>query len=227
MEEKKKNLAGIAPIMTRRNFLTTGLIMTASIALAACGIKLNNKQAAVPSATASTATATASASTALEPTPACGSDHGATPEVTEGPYFTPNSPETNSLYENGMEGTVLTITGYILTADCKPVAKALLDVWQANSKGEYDNSGFILRGHQYTDDQGRYTVKTIVPGLYPGRTRHIHVKFQAPNEKIVTSQLFFPNEPGNAGDGIFLDTLLMKVSDNADGSKSAMFNFVV
>jgi protocatechuate 3,4-dioxygenase beta subunit len=224
-EQKKKSLATNEPIMTRRNFLTTGVLMTASIALAACGIKLNNK--ATPASSAAASTPAASASTALEPTPACGPDHGATPEATEGPYFTPNSPEKSSLYENGMEGTVLTITGYVLTTDCKPVAKALLDVWQANSKGEYDNSGFILRGHQYTDDQGRYTVKTVVPGLYPGRTRHIHVKFQAPNEKIVTSQLFFPNEPDNAGDGIFADALLMKVSDNTDGSKSALFNFVV
>jgi hypothetical protein len=61
-----------------------------------------------------------------------------------------------------------------------PAANALLDFWQANPNGAYDNTGYTLRGHQYTDANGYYTLTTIVPGIYPGRTEHIHVKVQAP-----------------------------------------------
>ena len=45
--------------------------------------------------------------------------------------------------------------------------------------------------------------ETIVPGKYPGRTRHYHVKVQAPGRSILTTQLYFPGEPGNDGDRIF------------------------
>ena len=69
------------------------------------------------------------------------------------------------------------------------VARALLDVWHADDRGGYDTAGFRLRGHQFTDGSGRFELETIVPGLYPGRTRHIHVKVQAPNGPILTTQL--------------------------------------
>jgi protocatechuate 3,4-dioxygenase beta subunit len=75
-----------------------------------------------------------------------------------------------------------------------------------------------LRGHQFTDDTGRYELETILPGLYTGRTRHIHVKVQAPNQPVLTTQLYFPNEPANARDGIYRPELVMSVTDNPDGN---------
>ncbi len=65
-----------------------------------------------------------------------------------------------------------------------------------------------------------------MPGLYPGRTRHIHVKVQAPGESILTTQLFFPGEERNAGDGIFHTSLLMQIEEAAAGNQSR-FNFVL
>ena len=65
-----------------------------------------------------------------------------------------------------------------------------------------------------------------MPGLYPGRTRHVHVKVQAPNQSILTTQLYFPGEARNASDGIYSAELLMTVLDGANG-KDATFNFVV
>ena len=150
-----------------------------------------------------------------------------TQSQTEGPYFKPNSPETTSLVQDGMQGTVLRITGQVLSADGQPVANALLDFWQADDSGNYDNSGYTLRGHQFTDANGNYTLTTIVPGLYPGRTRHIHVKVQAPAGPILTTQLYFPDEPRNARDSIFDPTLVLNIQPNADGTQSASFNFVV
>jgi protocatechuate 3,4-dioxygenase beta subunit len=146
---------------------------------------------------------------------------------TEGPYFKTNSPERTSLVDDTVQGTVLTITGQVLAADGTPVANALVDFWQANASGAYDNSGYNLRGHQYTDANGYYTLTTVVPGLYPGRTRHIHVKVQAPNGPLLTTQLYFPGEARNSTDGIFDPSLVLNLTDNGDGTQAATFNFVV
>ena len=146
---------------------------------------------------------------------------------TEGPYFKTNSPERSALVTDSTQGTLLTVTGQVLAADGTPVANALLDFWQADASGAYDNSGYTLRGHQYTDENGNYTLTTVVPGLYPGRTRHIHVKVQAPGGPTLTTQLYFPGEARNSTDGIFDPSLVLNTQSNTDGTENATFNFVV
>ncbi len=47
---------------------------------------------------------------------------------------------------------------------------------------------------QFADASGRFSLETIVPGAYGGRTRHIHVKVQAPDSPVLTTQLYFPGE---------------------------------
>lgn len=228
MEEKQNELKSINTKITRRRFLVSSVLMVTSAALAACGINLGGGATAQPAGNQAKETASESPKAAnLEPTPACGSPEEMTPAVTEGPYFTTNSPEKSSLLEQGMKGTKLTLVGYVVSTTCKPIAHALLDFWQADADGQYDNKGFTLRGHQYTDDKGKFTLETVVPGLYPGRTRHIHVKVQAPNGQVLTSQLFSPNEAGNAKDGIYNKALLMDIKNNADGSQSGSYQFVV
>ncbi len=105
----------------------------------------------------------------------------------------------------------IVVTGSVLARDCQPIAHALVDFWQADAQGVYDNTGYRLRGHQFTDEAGRYALETVVPGLYPGRTRHLHVKVQAPNQPVLTTQLYFPGESYNATDGLFNPHLLMTV----------------
>jgi protocatechuate 3,4-dioxygenase beta subunit len=146
---------------------------------------------------------------------------------TEGPYFKTNSPERVSLVDEGMAGTLLTISGQVLSPDGTPVADALVDFWQASANGSYDNTGYTLRGHQYTDENGYYSMTTVVPGLYPGRTRHIHVKVQAPGGPTLTTQLYFGGEARNARDGLFDPSLVLNIQDNADGTESAGFTFVI
>jgi protocatechuate 3,4-dioxygenase beta subunit len=162
----------------------------------------------------------------LPPTPACGADSAPTLRQTEGPFFTPNSPERQSLLEPGMKGQVLELTGYVLTRSCKPVARALVDFWQADAAGAYDNQGFRLRGHQFTDGEGRYRLRTIVPARYTGRTPHIHVKVQAANQPALTTQLYFPDEPGNARDRLFRPELLMRLERTGEGL-NGRFDFVL
>ena len=156
----------------------------------------------------------------------CSSPAKLTIAQTEGPYFKAGSSENASLITPDMQGTKLVLSGYVLTTDCKPVAHALLDFWQANANGQYDNSGYSLRGHQFTDAAGHYQLTTIVPGLYTGRTEHIHVKMQAPGRPVLTTQLFFPGVAQNQSDGIFNSSLLMSITNNSDG-ETAVFNFVI
>lgn len=213
---------------TRRKFL--GLTVVSGIALAACSD--DDGGDAPPTAAASaaaantparaTATGASNETVTLPATPACADDDDETPEQTEGPFFTPNSPERASLLDPGMAGVSLTVSGLVLTTACQPVAGAMLDFWQADDAGEYDNEGYTLRGHQFAGDDGAFRLETITPGLYPGRTRHIHVKVQAPNQPVLTTQLYFPDEPRNAEDGIFADALLMDVN-----GPNATFTFVL
>lgn len=159
-------------------------------------------------------------------TPTCGEKPGRTPSQTAGPFYSPDSPRRSSLIEPGSKAERLVLAGLVLSPQCKPVANALLDFWHCDETGEYDNKGFRYRGHVFADAQGRYSLETIVPGEYPGRTRHIHVKVQAPGGRVLTTQLYFPDEPRNRSDGIFRRELTMQVARKA-GQRDAKFDFVV
>ncbi|GAA1091630.1 dioxygenase [Nocardiopsis composta] len=162
----------------------------------------------------------------LDPTPQCDDGDDPTPPQMEGPYFKPDSPNRSDLVVPGDPGVPLAVSGYVFTRDCRPVAGALLDFWQADDAGVYDNAGYDYRGHQYTAADGAFRLTTIVPGLYPGRTRHLHVKVQAPSRPVLTTQLYFPGEPRNETDLIFDPRLLMDVRDDGAG-KAAGFDFVL
>lgn len=157
----------------------------------------------------------ANAQEKLSPTPSCTDDDGPTPAQIEGPYFTPNSPERWQLREPGMVGSPILLTGRVVTQSCKPIASALVELWHADDSGTYDNEGYRLRGHQFTNAAGVYRFSTIVPGSYPGRTRHFHLKFQAPGKSVLTTQFYFPDEPGNERDRLFDPALLLTI----DGSE--------
>lgn len=137
----------------------------------------------------------------------------------EGPYYTPDTPERNVLYEEGMPGTRLILVGYVLDQNCNPLPNAWLDFWQADANGEYDNQGYRLRGHQFTDSQGRYYLDTVLPGLYLSRPiEHIHVKLRPEGGQEITSQLYFPDRP--------MDGLTVTLEDRAE-YVVGYFNFVL
>jgi protocatechuate 3,4-dioxygenase beta subunit len=152
------------------------------------------------------------ASAPLAVTPECEDGEELTPSQTEGPYFTPNSPQRTVLRESDMPGTPILLTGFVLSRSCVPLAGVLVELWHADDAGVYDNEGYRLRGHQFTGADGSYRFATIVPGLYPGRTRHFHAKFQAPDQPILTTQFYFPNEADNSQDRIFNPDLLLKIA---------------
>jgi protocatechuate 3,4-dioxygenase beta subunit len=118
------------------------------------------------------------------------------------------------------------VTGRVLTVACQAVAGTVLDFWQADGTGNYDNRSYRLRGHQSTDGEGRYSLETVVPGEYSGRTRHIHVKVQAGGGPGLTTQLYFPGVSRNQQDSIFDPVLVMDLKD-VGGSETAAFDFVL
>jgi protocatechuate 3,4-dioxygenase beta subunit len=192
---------------TRRRFLVQGAVVTTGLAL-----PLQAREGW--------------AQATLPPTPACDDGDAPTVRQTEGPFFKPRSPERADLREPGMKGQHIELAGVVLTRGCRPVERALVDVWHADAAGEYDNTGFRLRGHQFTDAEGRYKFLTVVPASYEGRTRHYHVKVQPPGGRVLTTQLYFPGEAKNRTDGLFRRELLMKVA-KAEGGLAGRFDFVL
>jgi protocatechuate 3,4-dioxygenase beta subunit len=154
-------------------------------------------------------------------------DEPTTPPSIEGPYFKPRSPRRGNLRETGVVGTPLVVTGRVLSPKGVPLASAVVDVWHADGNGVYDLRGHRLRGHQLTDERGRYRLETVVPGYYPGRTRHLHVKVQPAGAPVLTTQLFLRGDPWNRRDGLYRDALAFVVADTRTGEKAGTFDFVV
>ena len=153
-------------------------------------------------ASAGTSTRLLAQTARLAPTPECRPGRS-TPAQTEGPFYSPRTP-LKANFRADAPGQPIVLEGYVLGTDCKPLAGAWLDFWHADSAGAYDNTGFRLRGHQMTDADGHYKLETILPAVYPGRTRHIHVKVRAKEGgRILTTQTYFPGEGGNARDGLY------------------------
>jgi len=160
------------------------------------------------------------------PTPQCHDGDEPTVRQGEGPYFKPSSPQRADLLEPNPGVRLVEMSGLVLTRACRPVERALIDLWHADQRGEYDTTGFRYRGHLFTDADGRYRFRTILPALYTGRTRHYHVKVQAPERPVLTTQLYFPDEPMNRRDGLFRRELVMRMAEAGDGL-SARFDFVL
>lgn len=159
-------------------------------------------------------------------TRACGDGNEPTLAREAGPFFRPNAPLKQDLFLDAPGSAPFTIAGYVVDDRCRPVPQSLIEIWHADENGDYDRQGFRLRGHQFADDQGRWWFNTQMPAPYPGRTRHFHFRVQRPGGAVLTTQLFFPAEPGNASDRLFDETLLITMADASDG-RFGRFDFVV
>lgn len=212
-----------------------GLLLPAMVFLAACGAaavaspipgssETQEPTSSAPAVESPTLGPPAAQATPI-PTPECTNLHP-TQANAEGPFYKPGSPERPSLLEADCPGTRLVVTGYVLSAACDPIAGARLDFWQADGSGQYDNIGFRLRGHQFSDDAGLYRLETILPAPYGSRPRHIHVNVQPLGGPILTTQLYFPDDPLAAGDAIFDPTLMVDLTPEGDGYR-AVFHFIV
>lgn len=159
-------------------------------------------------------------------TPACGAGVSPTTALEEGPYFKPNAPLRHDLAQEAPNGEKILLAGVVMDRTCQPIPGAQVQLWHADEDGHYDNRGFRLRGHQFTDAAGRWWFSTIVPARYFGRTRHYHIKVQRPNGPVLTTQLYFPGEAGNGRDRLFREQLLLQIDRTAEG-QFGRFDFVI
>ncbi len=148
----------------------------------------------------------------------------------EGPFFKPSSPERRDIRLDAA-GPRISISGRVLSTDCQPIADAVLDFWQANEDGAYDNQGQTFRGHQRTGKDGRYRLDTIIPGRYLNgrqyRPAHIHVKVAAAGHALLTTQLYFEDDPFNEVDPFIESSLIMSHGPCGADGHCAVFDFVV
>ena len=109
----------------------------------------------------------------------------------------------------GVTGDPITIQGRVLDGDGKPVNDALVEIWQADSRGKYGASKrFRGFGRSATDDAGAFRFSTIKPGRVPGpdgklQAPHIlAVIFMRGQLKHLVSRIYFPDEASNAQDPV-------------------------
>ena len=113
-----------------------------------------------------------------------------------------------SLAPAGVPGQRVTIRGRVLDGDGKPVNDALVEIWQADSRGQFGGKRFRGFGRSATDDAGAFRFNTVKPGRVPGpdgkpQAPHIlAVIFMRGQLKQLVSRIYFPDEPANAGDAV-------------------------
>jgi protocatechuate 3,4-dioxygenase beta subunit len=129
-------------------------------------------------------------------------------------------------------GAALVVAGRVLDPQCRPIAGAVLDFWQTDHLGHYDNQGYRYRGHQRTDEAGRFELVTVRPSAYTAmsifRTPHIHVKVQGATTRLLTTQLYLPDaEETNARDLGYAPALAIRYLSREAGAEHAAFDFVL
>ena len=142
-----------------------------------------------------------------------------TPAQTEGPYYPVNKPKDrdNDLVDlegsgGSPAGDILELGGTLFDASGMPVAGAVIEIWQTDNNGVYlhpNDPGtsrrdphFQFYGESVTADDGSYRFRTIVPGHYRPRPRHIHVKIWMKGRELLTTQFYFSDDPYLASDSV-------------------------
>ncbi len=144
-----------------------------------------------------------------------------TPRQSEGPFYPrriPTDSDADLTVFNGQKtpGEVIEMVGRLFNTKGEPLTGGEIEIWHCDSNGVYAHvgkqtlPGFQGYGAARTDASGGYRFRTSRPGLYPGRTRHIHVKVRGNGGSALTTQMYFPGEPDNERDG-----LLKRASDPA------------
>jgi len=125
-----------------------------------------------------------------------------------GPFYTPNPPSLDEI--NGQlsppnePGEPIRITGRlrrtnIVNEECgDALSNWTVDLWQADAEGVYDNSGgYHLRGTVQTNETGHYEFRSVLPGRYVPRPRHVHFRIWSASafqgDELV-SQMYFGDD---------------------------------
>jgi len=153
-----------------------------------------------------------------------------------GPFYRPDVPVINDLASKNLKGTVLELTGRVYGSDCiTPLENAMVEIWHCDHDGDYDNESehFHQRGKWYTDKNGDYTFKTILPGKYvigkKLRPAHIHFRVTAEGSQELISQIYFQGDPEITDDPWASKKkaerrILPTSMDNANGNLGVVFD---
>jgi len=173
-----------------------------------------------------------------------GKPKGATEATVQGPFYVEGAPELprGAMVDGNPPGDPLEVTGTVHSTDGKPIANALLDVWQAGEDGLYSNQDpskpkFELRGKFRTDKDGTYAFRSVVPRGYqiptdgpvgglmsatarpPWRPAHLHFMVSAPGYEPLTTHLFVKGAPHLDMDAVFgvKESLIVDFKRKPDG----------
>ena len=171
-----------------------------------------------------------------------------------GPFHVDGAPEyeLGTDIANGAEGTPCTVRGTVRGLDGKPVANAMLDVWQSDENGLYDVqkpelSEAQARGIVHTDAEGRYSFNSIlaVPypiphdgpvgqmleatGRHPWRPAHLHFLIKADGYETLITHIFRKDSSYIDSDAVFAvrSSLVTDWVEQADGSFLVEYDFVL
>lgn len=133
-----------------------------------------------------------------------------TPRDYEGPYYpVGDRNRTNDLIDGDARRDILMFRGRVVVTDGRPIARALVDVWQADSLGRYKHprdrtpgerwNDFLYWGETWTGVEGDFEFRTYVPGDYGNRPAHIHFKIWKDRQRLLTSQVYFKQTGGARG----------------------------
>lgn len=140
-----------------------------------------------------------------------------TPEQARGPFYPRRLPADRdadlTVFEGRRSrGEVIEMAGRVLRTTGAPASWAVVEIWHCDGAGVYAHVGmptdpaFQGYGAVRAGADGAYRFRTTRPGLYPGRTRHIHVTVRPEAGPALTTQMYFPGEPGSARDGLLRRT---------------------
>ena len=166
-----------------------------------------------------------------------------TPAQQGGPFYPVEKPDDRDndlvVVEGRPEpasGEVLLLTGRLLATDGAPIAGAVVEIWQVDQNGIYlhprdpgiDNRdpNFQGYGESVTDDNGDWSFRTVDPGYYEPRPRHIHLRVVADGEVVLTSQIYFSDDPQAGGENPLLIAEI-EVGAAEDGSSVLMASHVL
>jgi hydroxyquinol 1,2-dioxygenase len=155
-------------------------------------------------------------------------DNGSAESTVLGPFYWAGAPDLplGSNLAEGVKGEPTFYSGRVLSADGKPLANALLDIWSGDGDGDYDmqipgETGMKARGRIRTDAEGRYWFRSIRPtfypvptdgpvgrmlrkmGRHPYRPGHIHMIVSAEGHHPVTTHLFVAGSQYLDSDAVF------------------------
>ena len=97
-----------------------------------------------------------------------------TAEMTLGPFFPREFAKDANDLVKGASADAIEITGLVTELDGKPLDNVILEIWQADAAGRFDNPGFSGWGRAATDAHGVYRFRTLRPGAAPGRAPHVN-----------------------------------------------------